>query len=119
MAVKTFEISSLIVYFMSSTLPHASVATVVTVLTGSPLIINCPSKFVPPTWSWMGPKQGQSKTLAFSGTQPHPNLKDARFEFSKNGTNFQLRLKDVRESDAGTINCQGDTFLPTVVNVIR
>ena len=67
----------------------------------------------------MGPKHGQPKTLAFSGTQPHPSLQDPRFEFSENETNFQLKLKNVKSKDAGTINCQGDSVLQTVLNVLR
>ena len=100
------------------TLTIASTSSV-TVLTGSSIEIDCPSKFVPPTWSWKGFKQSHPKTLAFSGTQPHPNLEDSRFSFFQKDSNFKLRLYGVKVGDAGAIYCQGDSFQQTLVNVIR
>ena len=91
----------------------------VTVLVGSSVKIHCLSPIVPPIWSWVGPKQSQHKTLAFSGIQRHPTLKDSRFSFSKNGSDYEMRLINVREADAGIINCQGDSLQTNLLNVLR
>ena len=90
-----------------------------TVLVGSSVEVSCLSSFVPPFWSWVGPKQNKPKTLAFSGTQPHPNLEDERFSFSKEDSIYFLRISSLKSTDAGTINCHGDSLRQTLLNVLR
>ena len=108
-----------VILFFASQTCNAAFPDSIAVLVGSPLRISCASSFVPPTWSWVGPKQSQPKTLAFSGTQSHPSLKDSRFSFSRSDTSYVLRISNVRLIDAGTINCQGDSLHQTLLNVIR
>ena len=108
----------LCVYFVSLNCCTASTKSVA-VLVGSPIEISCASFVVPPMWTWVGPKQNRPKTLAFYGTQPHPNLKDPRYSFSQSESNYVLRISNVELTDAGTINCQGDALHQTLVNVIR
>ena len=91
----------------------------VTVFVGSSVEINCESSLYPPIWSWKGVKQSQPRTLAFAGTQPHPDLNDPRFTFSQNGSSFKLRLNGVKTTDAGTFNCQGGSLQQTLINVLR
>ena len=105
-------------FFTSVAFVSASVDSVA-VLVDSPLEISCTSALIPPMWTWIGPKQGQPKTLAFSGTQPHHNLKDTRFSFAQSDSNYILRISSVKLSDAGTINCLGDSPHQTLLNVIR
>lgn len=90
-----------------------------TILVGSSLEISCSSSFVSPTWSWVGTKLNQPKTLAFGGTKPHPNLKDPRFSFTQSDSNYFLKITNVKVSDAGTYNCQGDSYHQTTLNVLR
>ena len=57
-------------------------------------LFSCFSSF-PPSWLWFGPKQLRPKTLATAGTQPHPNLKDPRFSFSKEETEYFVQISKV------------------------
>ena len=90
-----------------------------TALQSSTVQISCGSSTIPPFWSFQSPKQNQPKTLAFSGTQPHPDLKDSRFSFSRSESAYILTISDVQLNDAGTYNCQGDKVQQTVLNIIR
>ena len=108
----------LVLFAMSISLSDATTNSV-TLFVGSSVEISCASPLVPPMWSWVGVKQTKAKTLAFSGSQPHPNLNDQRFQFSQTGSSYILKLSRVKEADAGTFNCQGDSMQQTLLTVIR
>ena len=87
-------------------------------LEGSDLEISCVSSF-PPPWTWFGPKDGQHKSLAPSGTKPHPKLNEPRYSFTKMGNNYFIKITDSRFADAGKFVCDGDSYQVTLLNVMR
>ena len=89
-----------------------------TTLEDSFVQIKCVSSFSPP-WSWFGPKEGQHKTLAISGTKPHPKLNEPRYSFEKSGNDFVIKIQNVKLTDAGKFVCDGDDYQTTLLNVIR
>ena len=109
--------ASMVVHQNPLTFANASSASK-TIFIGSSGEFSCISSF-PPLWSWSSKKGGKLKTLAYAGTQPHPSLKDDRFSFAQNKSTFVLKIRDVKASDAGNYNCQGDSHQQTVLNVVR
>ena len=89
-----------------------------TVLTGSSVVISCHSSLAP-TWQWSNSKNDANKILALSGIEAHPNLNDKRFQFAKKESLYSVSISEVRISDAGTFTCLGDTFVTTVLNIVR
>ena len=92
--------------------------TTISTLEGSNVDITCSSSF-PPPWTWFGPKDGQHRSLAPSGTRPHPKLNEPRYTFSKNGNNYHVQIINVKVQDAGKFVCDGDTSQMTLLNVMR
>ena len=71
-----------------------------TSLLGSDVELRCSSSFSP-VWFWSDGKRGGMKTLSRDGKNPHPNLDDDRFQFEAGKDVFWLKIKSVRNSDAG------------------
>ena len=90
-----------------------------TVLQDSSVEISCSSSVIPPTWTFTHPKLNRQKTLAFSGTQPHPDLKDSRFSFTEIDSVYVLKISKANLKDAGNYNCHGDKLQQTLLNVVR
>ena len=99
-------------------LTHAS-SQIQSVLSGSEVEIRCASSVVPPFWTFTHPKESQPKTLAFSGTQLHPDLKDSRFTFTESDSVYVLKISGIELKDVGNYNCHGDKLQQTLVNVVR
>ena len=89
-----------------------------TVIIGSAVEFSCSSSF-PPSWLWLGPQQQRPKTLAYVGTQPHPNLKDDRFSFFKRESDYVIQITNVKTTDAGKFVCEADAYIEYSLNVVR
>ena len=89
-----------------------------TVLVGSDVEFSCSSSFAP-SWMWFGPKQQRPKTLAQMGTQPHPTLKDNRFQFLQRESTFVIRISKVKSKDAGKFVCDADDYHENELNAVR
>ena len=89
-------------------------------LEGASIKIDCSSSF-PPPWTWSAKRDGNFKTLAISGTKPHPKLNEPRYEFHQEGdsNNYFLRISDVKFQDSGKFVCDGDSYEVFIVNVLR
>ena len=89
-----------------------------TALLGSSVVISCHSSLAP-AWQWSNSKNDANRILALSGVDAHPTLDDPRFKFTRNGNVFSVSISEVRLADAGTYSCLGDSFVSTVLNVLR
>ena len=117
MSIYIFSMNLFLIFFLFFiTVSVASES--VTVLQGQSLEFSCQSSF-PPPWNWYSSKEGTMKSLAFSGTKPHPKLNEPRYQFHKNGNEYFLRISQVEFSDAGKFICDADSRLTFVLNVLR
>ena len=89
-----------------------------TVFFGYSVEFSCSSAFAP-SWLWFGPKQQRPKTLAYAGTQPHPNLKDDRFRFFRRNSEYVVEINDIKFSDAGKFVCDADSYQENALSVVR
>ena len=100
------------------TAASAGETRLVAALEGKPVELKCSSSFAPP-WTWTSTKDGLMKTLAISGTKPHPKLNEPRFEFSREENDYFLRISRVEIADAGKFVCDGDSYDVSVLTVMR
>ena len=89
-----------------------------TSLLGSDVELRCSSSFSP-VWFWSDGKRGGIKTLSRDGKNPHPNLDDDRFQFEAGKDVFWLKIKSVRNSDAGKYVCDGNPMKEFLLGVVR
>ena len=90
----------------------------ISVIEGQSVKLECSSSF-PPPWTWTSLRDSHTKTLAISGTKPHPKLNEPRFEFFQEKSNYFLQISDVKFGDAGKFVCDGDAYEVTILNVLR
>ena len=108
-----------LVYFVTTLICFSLSAEIKTVLRGKSVEISCFSSFSPP-WTWYSRKDNTVKSLALSGTTPHPKLNEPRYRFYQKSENeYLLEITTVKEADAGKFICDGDTRTITTLNVIR
>ena len=88
------------------------------ILLGKPLELLCESSF-PPPWLWNSAKDDTMKSLAFSGTNPHPKLNEPRYNFHKKGNVYFLSISEVQFSDVGKFVCDGDSRITFALSIIR
>ena len=111
----TFTIATVLIF---ATLSKGE--TNFSVLEGKSMKLDCSSSF-PPPWTWTSMRDARTKTLAISGTKPHPKLNEPRYEFHQEGdsNNYFLRISDVKFQDSGKFVCDGDSYEVFIVNVLR
>ena len=100
----------------------------ISVIEGQSVKLECSSSF-PPPWTWTSMRDSHIKTLAISGTKPHPKLNEPRYEFYQNdadqsaaeqsGADYFLSISGVKISDAGKFVCDGDEYQINILNVMR
>lgn len=88
-----------------------------TAVVGTSVSFFCNSSF-PMPWSKIGPKHGDFVSLAY-GENKHPNFKDSRFTFSKNGILYKISIENLVVGDSGNYRCDGDKQTSYLLSVVR